>query len=299
MMMSPSVTILSSPACAPRSPRRRVAIRIVKLALLFSVFLILGGFGWNWWSYARLDHDYHVKLQEYVREHPRDSEGWFALATCLDRATKDPDFGFPTSFDRSALQRAIEIDPRLPFGLAYAWNSQSGELPLAVVQRHEDDAMLNMIVADAKLEEGDLEAARSSALRVLSAPRASDPYQEAIQIHRRFARHFFGDGYEADSLILRHEFSAPMSSRVLWSFPSIVKADAGRMRATGDQEGARKLLMGLHEVAGKIGWAEGVTRYTRWIAARSLCELSVEQGTDEADSWRSIAEENVPAFSFT
>jgi hypothetical protein len=107
---------------------------------------------------------------------------------------------------------------------------------------------------------------------------------EAIDLHRRFLRRFFGDGYAADSQVLRHEYVDVVLHFV--SRPlDLVEEEVGRLWMSGDLDGATATLASLYRLG-----EESRERDMKWRAARGLCELSLERGAPDAEAWKSRAD---------
>ncbi len=263
------------PRSAPWAQARpRIRRRWVLRALLAVVLLVAGTGGWNAWEYATLDGDYRELLEVRVRESPRDAEAWYALATCSAQ-------GFDhigECVNPAILANAIRLDPR-PLFLETAWPQDRAYFE-RLVAGDSANALPRLELAELLAREGDQEGSRKAALEALDCPEAERRWPEGFRIHRKFIRAFFGNGYRADSLILRHH-------RIAWFSPgrvrsSVLEAEAGRLRFEGDLEGAKSLLRFLY----------GIKK--TWPVARDLCEIAVQQGAADADFWRRMAEPLAP-----
>jgi hypothetical protein len=257
--------------------RRRKVLRAVGILLL-----LMGGCGgYNWWRVSQLEPDYKRALEEHLRTNPGDSEAWYALATCGEVAG----YGLgPSGPDQSLLQKAIELEDRPLYILmavrAQAWRGEGRDL----LKNHAGNrAALWMELAGHAIEVGELEEASEAFRKALECPTVGFRQGEGIAIHRKFLRRFFGNGFRADTLIVRQLRSEPTVPHY-WA---IHLADdlIGRQWMSGDLENAQAAYTKLYHYGESSG-----SRDARWSAARALCALSVERRDDDVGKWKVLAD---------
>ncbi|HEX7901555.1 MAG TPA: hypothetical protein VF950_27595 [Planctomycetota bacterium] len=266
----------------PRKSRRR---KLLWLAAILAPLLSCGGI--NAWNHARLDLNYRRALEEHLRLHPADAEAWYALATCTHVAGQERHFHAPNV---EILGKAIALDPRALYlltdleGRGYVQKPERDAALIRLPEIAGERAALWMVIAGLRLEDGRLDDALVALRKALACPAMGYFRGEAIDLHRRFIRRFFGDGYAADSLILRHEAVDGVFHFV--SRPlALVEEEVGRLWMSGDLEGAKAALASLY----KLG-EESRERDMKWRAARGLCELALERGAPDAEAWKSRAD---------
>ncbi len=260
----------------PWSRRRK----LLWTALVLLPFLGCGGF--NAWRHARLGLSYRGALEAHLQAQPGDAEAWFALATG-DKL--DPGVPGEPEPDAEALRRAIEREPRPLFLLTdlhrFGW-MMSPEKQAAVdrLQALAPEAAISwLILAEAHAEAGRIDEAFRAAERALACPSLGYRAGEGVDVHRRFLRRFYGDGYAADTLILRHEHVDSVR-HYGWRGLHIVNELVGRRWSAGDLPGARAALEALYRLCEGAGDAAG-----KWQAASALAALAMEEGARDVETW--------------
>ncbi len=149
-----------------------------------------------------MDQDYRERLQEYVRLNPEASEGWFALATHIGQ---EADGIREVALDTNALRHALAIESRSLYLMTALAKACDGATLRLLKERDRDNAAAWLIAAGFSLGQGPIDDARDEVRTSLACPRMENGRREAIAVHRRLARRFYGEGNVSDSLILRHE----------------------------------------------------------------------------------------------
>lgn len=268
--------------------RRRRKLRWFLTILV--VLLVFGG--WNWWSYSRFEVRYREALESHLRTNPADAEAWFALATCNAS-------GMSFNPDEQILDKVIALDSRPLFLLTVLGSMSQGKRShdAASLERLEASAGSNasvwMALAQDRLRRGNVEDCLRSVRKALACQEMGYRKGQGIDIHRRFIRRFFGDGYMADSLILRQEpVDYVLGDLFLWEAREIALEFAGTLWMGGDPEGARTAFETMYRFG-----VQTENRDMQWYAASHLCELAVDRTAGDVELWKQRAEPVRPRFN--
>ncbi len=249
------------------------------------------------WVHGGMDAAYRRALENHLQANPSDAEGWYALATCRAVATGDR---YKLNPNPEFMNKASALEVRPLFVLTEHASAAWTEGPEREVARRRlrdvagDRAALWIALADIELADGRLDDAAEAIRKALACPHMGIRNGEAVDIHRRFLRRFFGDGYRADSLILRHlpvEYAHFGIGRMA---PEALEREAGRRWLAGDPEGARSILASMFRLGD-----ETRDRSMKWRAALGLCALAIESGDADAELWKERAEASRPADVLT
>ena len=243
--------------------------------------------GYNLWNGATMEAAYKARLQEHLAAHPDDHEAWYALATCT--ANNDPN-RVGATFDRNALEQAIRRDPRPEYLLALVMTPDKDSHDIGRWVEHDpDNAMVWLVSALQHYTNGEIDAWKHDLRRAADCHVMDDPYPESVRIHRRFIRRFFGEGYTADSLVLRQAVNLPMAIATASTSLNQLLDWTSAMILDGERTEARKILKSFYRLG-----ARNSDSLLCWQTADRLWELSLLEGNEDATFWRSIAEGRAP-----